>query len=281
MKKIISVLLIIAMMFSFVACNDSNKPSNGDINKDVNEADKNNVETEVDPKVVYENALKKNNELDSMEALSKINMHMTYGEESMDMLMNLNLKISDTNTENMKYLVETKTSAMGQDINMVMYYEDGYLYMDTSEQKIKYAIDADSIIEQFEGNTENTAVDSQYLEDVKLVKDKDNSIITYSLSSEEINNLMQGIFDQMGTDVIDMSTVNYTVKETTGETTVDKDGYITNTKLKMSFDMAVENEEISMDMELSMDYVNPGQKVSIDTPDLEGYIEVDSSLIAN
>ena len=74
--------------------------------------------------------------------------------------------------------------------------------------------------------------------------------------------------------------VTYTIKEVSGEATVDKDGYFSQVKMKMVMDMSMSGESISMDMDMDTVYHNIGQPVEITAPaDLDSYQEIDPALL--
>lgn len=78
-----------------------------------------------------------------------------------------------------------------------------------------------------------------------------------------------------------MEGVTYTIKEASGEATVNKEGYFTNSKIKMSLEMNTQGETIAMVMDTDSTYNNPGQAVEVTAPDLEGYTEIDASAMEN
>lgn len=231
-----------------------------------------------DPKAIYDDASKKTSEMESMNITSAINMHMVQGEQTVDMKMNLDMKLADLNTDKMKYLAQGTTSLMGQDMDISMYYEDGYYYMQTMGQKVKYAMDMDSMMEKVKQSTEGASMDSSYLKDITAKKDGDNQILTYTVDPEKMDSYVQDIMGQLGTNT---EGVTYSIKEVSGEATVNKEGYFTNSKVKMSLDMEVQGESVSMDMDVNSTYNNPGEAVEVTAPDLEGYTEIDPGTMQN
>ena len=71
--------------------------------------------------------------------------------------------------------------------------------------------------------------------------------------------------------------ISYDIKEASGQAVVNADGYFASTDMKMVIDMTANGETISVDMDTSVSYENPGQTVEITAPDLEGYTEIDIS----
>ena len=71
----------------------------------------------------------------------------------------------------------------------------------------------------------------------------------------------------------------YTIKEVSGESVVNKDGYVTSGKVRMVMDMTMAGETISMEADTTVIYHNPGQTVEVAEPSLDGYTEIDASLV--
>ena len=136
MKKYLSLLLAAATALSLAACGSAK-----------------------DPKAIYEDALKKTSELTSMDVDSVVNMQMLQGEKATENKMNLNMKMAGINTENLKYEAQGTTDIEGQSIDISMYYENGYYYMNSMGQKIKYAMALDDMMKQIKQTTEAASMD--------------------------------------------------------------------------------------------------------------------------
>ncbi len=159
-----------------------------------------------------------------------------------------------------------------------MYYENGYYYMDSMGQKVKYAMDLDAMMKQVKQSTEGASVNSSYLKEITAKKDGNNQVLTFTVDAEKMDAYVQDMMGQLGTN---MEGVTYTIKEASGEATVNKDGYFTNSKVKMSLEMNTQGETIAMVMDTDSTYNNPGQTVEVTAPDLEGYTEIDASAMEN
>ncbi|MEY8356257.1 DUF6612 family protein [Lachnospiraceae bacterium 54-53] len=255
MKKFFTGLLAAAMIFSLTACTGAK-----------------------DPKAIYDEASKKTSELESVDVDSVVNMQMAQGEDSTEIKMDLNMKMAGVNTESMKYLAQGTTSVMGQDIDISMYYENGYYYMDSMGQKIKYAMDLDAMMEQIRQSTEGASVDSSYMKEITAEKEGENRILAFTVDAEKMDTYVQDLMAQMGTN---LEGVTYTVKEANGEAVVNKAGYFTNSRIRMSLEMDLQGETISMVMDTDSTYNNPGQTVEVTAPDLEGYTEIDAGEMQN
>lgn len=255
MKKTLTMFLVFAMAFSMTACAGAK-----------------------DAKTIYDEATKKTSELTSMDVTSIVNTQMTQGENKTEMKMNLDMKIADINKDSMRYSATGTTSVMGQDLDISMYYENGYYYMNSMGQKIKYAMDLKEMMEQVKQSTEGASLDSSYMKEITAKKDGDNQVITFTVDAQKMDTYVKDLIAQMGTN---LEGVTYNIKEVKGEATVNKDGYFSKSKINMSLDMTAQGETISMVMDTDAAYNNPGQTVEVTAPDLEGYTEVDPSTMGS
>lgn len=257
MKKLSTILLSAALILSLAGCGKAQ-----------------------DPKEIYDAASKKSQELTSVDASCVMDMNMTQGEETMDISMDMDMKITGVNTDSMRYLMDGTTSTMGQSMDTHMYYEAGYCYMDLMGQKVKYAMDLDQITEQVTQSLGSSTMDSSYMSDIKAEKDGDNQILTFTADASKMDSYAKELMGTMGDTMDELGDVEYTIKSVTGESVVNKDGYFSSAKVKMDMDMTMEGETVSLTMDMDVTYNNPGQDVEITAPtDLDSYMEVDPSML--
>lgn len=257
MKKRLVYLLSLLMVLSLVGCTKGNGSNSSD------------------PATMYENASKKTSALKDMAAKANIKMKMTQNDEAMDIGMDMDIKITDSNTKDMKYLCDAKMSMFGMDLDMTMFYTDGYYYVDTMGQKTKCVMDYSDMLEKVNGSTIKTDELAKYMKDIKAKKDGDNTIITFQLNGEKMSQYIKDMMSGLGTD-----TEGETFSGIDGsiDATINKDGYFSAVKMNLVLDMAIDGESAKMEMEMDMTYDNPGKSVEgIEIPDLAGYTEVDPS----
>ncbi|WP_124067880.1 DUF6612 family protein [Clostridium sp. E02] len=253
MKKYIMILMAVVTALSVTACKGPK-----------------------DPKLIYDDALKKTSELSDIEADSLTNLTMSQGEEKSEIKMDLKLKMTDVNSDAMKYLAEGTTSVMGQDLAISMYYENGYYYTDTMGQKIKYAMDIEELMKKVRQSVDGGNMDSSYMSDLSNKKDGDNYVFTYTLDGDKLSTYVNNLISQLGTEV---EGISYDIKDASGEATINKEGYFSKQKMKMTMDMTVQGETISMIIDSDINYVNPGQSLEITAPNLDGYTEIDMNAV--
>ena len=151
--------------------------------------------------------------------------------------------------------------------------------MEAAGQKFKYAMDIEGMMEIMEQNMGGGTVEADYMKEVKVKKDGDNQILTFTADASKMDSYVQEVMGSMAS-MPGLEGVTYTIKEVSGEATVDKDGYFSQIKMKMVMDMSMSGESISMDMDMDTVYHNIGQPVEITAPaDLDSYQEIDPALL--
>lgn len=258
MKKRLILLFGLLMILSLVGCSRAKE-----------------TKKNLDPETIYEDAVKKTAELKDIDGTATMKMVMSQGEEAMDVSMDMDIKMTGINTEDMKYLCDTKMSMLDTDFDMKMYYTDGYYYIESFGQKMKYPMDYSAMLDKVNESTMQTTDLSKYMKDIKATQEDDNTIITFQLDGEKMTEYIQGIMSDLGTGI---DSGLYSGIEGNVETTINKDGYLSAVKMSLILDMNIEGQAMKMNMDMDMVYNNPGKEVkAIELPDLKGYTEVDSS----
>lgn len=258
MKKRLMFLLGFLMILSLVGCSN---------NKETKKS--------LDPATIYEDAAKKMADLKDMDGTATMKMVMSQGEETMDISMDMDIKMTGINTKDMKYLCDTKMSMLGVDLDMKMFYTDGYYYIESLGQKMKYPMDYSAMLDKVNESTMQTTDLSKYMKEIKATQEGNNTIVTFKLDGEKMKEYIQDIMSDLGTG-IDSSL--YSGIEGNVETTINKDGYFSSVKMDLVLDMNIEGQAMKMNMDMDMVYNNPGKAVkAIELPDLEGYTEIDPS----
>lgn len=232
-----------------------------------------------DPRELYTEAVKKNQELSGMDMTSVMKMTMTQGEQSVDISMDMGIQMADINTDKMKYVAKGTTSLMGQDIETSMFYTDGYYYMDMMGQKIKYAMDMDELMKQVQQYTENGTLEAEYMKDIQAKKDGDNTILTFSADPAKMDTYLKDVMGSMGQVMPGMDAAQVTIKSADGDLTVNKQGYYTAMNMVMDMEMTMGSETIGLKMDMAATINEPGKTVEVTLPDTEGYQEIDASLV--
>ena len=224
---------------------------------------------------IYQAISETSSAMNSMDAQVDAVINMTIDGESLEMLMDMNMKANGLTSGNLELLYDMAVTAEGETININMFYLDGYMYMDTMGTKIKMPMDMDEAMEQSMSMVSQMDIsDPLYgMENLKLYYDGAKKTITYDMNSAELNSAVQGI---LGASGMDMSELGYTyeVARASGSVKVDENGYPTEESVSM--EMTMDFLGMTMDMGIDMTIVinEPGQPVVISFPSTEGYEEL-------
>lgn len=168
----------------------------------------------------------------------------------------------------------------GQPITYNYYYENGMYYIDMMGTKVKYPMPLADMMKEIRSNTALVNTNLDYMQNLTLRIEGENRILTYTMDASQINDLAAQIMGSMSTmqqmPQATESTVNY--REISGEYTINPEGYYTNAKMNLVMDMADSEKEMTMRMSMDMSLADPGQPVSIETPNLEEYTLVNQNV---
>lgn len=168
----------------------------------------------------------------------------------------------------------------GQPITYNYYYENGMYYIDMMGTKVKYPMPLADMMKEIRSNTALVNTNLDYMQNLTLRTEGENRILTYTMDASQINDLAAQIMGSMSTmqqmPQATESTVNY--REISGEYTINPEGYYTNAKMNLVMDMADSEKEMTMRMSMDMSLADPGQPVSIETPNLEEYTLVNQNV---
>ncbi len=233
-----------------------------------------------DPAKVWEEAMAKNAALTDMDAAMEMNMEMEAEGEKMSIAMNLEMKMNRINTDEMCYAADTemnmKVEDMDFDIDGSTYYVDGYCYTEMMGQKMKYAMDLDTMMKSIEQNNLASGLDTGSMKNLSMKKDGDNRILIYTADPEAMSDGIEGIMDIMNGQLAMLGgmDIQMNVKEIKGECTINQEGYMTKSVMAMSFEMEIEGMLCTVTADTITEVKNPGQPVEVTIPDLSGFKEI-------
>lgn len=249
MKKIISLLLALTLVFSLLALTSCKKGDDDD--------NSNTVATLAGktPEQLYELSKTKLKEATSysVNASQVITMQL----DGEDMTMNQTV-ISTVNGDNSYSKVTS--DEMGELLNMEVWYVDGMLYSSMTGAKVKAPIDKDTYMEEYMGTDpkEDTLLDipTSWFADVKFEKEGDKWVLNFLISGEKYNEMFDNL--DLGGDIV--GDVVYKIY-------FDADGNIE--KMITTFDMTTMGVKAHCD---SVAYITIGN-VTVNPPaDADSYI---------
>lgn len=222
----------------------------------------------------YAAAMKKTNELDSFSAKTLINMKMSLGTESYDIVMDMDMKVKDVNSSQVKYLANINMNMMGENMVSSMFYVDGYYYMDILGSKIKMKMPINELIDSSKSSSSGMMQELEYLQDIQMTEDgAGNKIFSFICKTDSLNSMMgQLLEDQMGVSGVS----SMQIRDYKGTVTVNAEGYIVACNMTLNMNATIQEIPVRYDVNLNLDYLNPGQPVDFTLPSTNGYTSLDA-----
>lgn len=233
---------------------------------------------ETDPQKVLENAQNKNSELTSSDLTLNIAMDITAAGESISMDMDMDCKSKGTG-DTAQLAMTSTINTMGMGITMEMYYNDGYLYANILDQKLKQYIPLEDVQDQVIPSTQTFSLTGDALKELSMEQDGSNQKISFTADGSKMTDLVNMMISQLQSQLGD--DVTYTVQDMTGTITVNSDGYLAEETFQIPMTITVPDVgDMSMDLTCTVTNHNPGEEVTIEFPDFSDYTESDlSSLV--
>ena len=237
MKKISALFLSCILLFSITACQKKRTA-----------------------KEVMQSSLKQSSSLKDADFNGNASYTIETGKEgsqsTINFKMNFDTKLQTLKKDNLKMSMTSTINMLGQNINMTMYYADGYYYMNSNGTKQKMKMDIASLQKQIQSTTGQSTLPIKYYKDLKLSEDDGNNVIMSAITG--------------GSDSIKITSMS-------GKKTLnDKD-----LPVKESIKMVIEsnsNEVGKITLKMDLIYHNPGKSVTVSLPkDLNTYQEVSSN----
>lgn len=249
LMKATAIILSAAMMLSMTACGQK-----------------------MDPKTVYDTSVKKNADLKDLDLDSISTTKIKQNDTTLDVKATMNIKAKDMNTDKMELLMEGNTSIKGEEIKSTIFYKDGYFYSDTQGQKTKYHMDLSGIMDVLKKNNAN--ITSTNMTKISMKNDGKNNVITYTINPSSLNSMIMDSMSKLGRTASELKEVKFDVKSANGECTINKEGYYTDVKMTMIYDMTLNG--ITLSIEANTDGVvhDPGKAVNFTLPDTDNYKEI-------
>lgn len=224
-----------------------------------------------DPFTVYSDAAKKMAELSSMEMTYDIDMTLELAGESMDMTTSSTAKMSGMNTDDMKINMAMKVGAQGQEMDMNVYYTDGYYYTDSMGTKMKYLMDLEQAQKELASTGLQTDMKKEDFKEISL----EDQVLTFTIDGEKMSSLVDTAMSSLQ-GLVQGTDASIEIGDVKGTASVNKDGYFEANTMTVPLTMDIMGTEMKINMDMDYTYVNPGKEVTVELPDdLADYQEID------
>lgn len=229
-----------------------------------------------DPAALLERVTQKANELDSMDCDLGVHAVMVMQDPEMDLDLSLNLdmmmnmKMDQIKSGNLRYKADMAMEFLGQTEYATVFYKDGYYYMDSNGEKIKYPMDLNSMIASVEQTTAAADLAPSLMKSLSVREEGENRVLSYVADPAKMNAYVQDALKPL----LGSMDVGMIIREVKGEYVINKDDYYTSMNMYMVMDMSSYGETLRIIMLLEGNFNNPGQPVNLDLPSTDGYSDL-------
>ena len=229
-----------------------------------------------DPAALLERVTQKANELDSMDCDLGVHAVMVMQDPEMDLDLSLNLdmmmnmKMEQIKSGNLRYKADMAMEFLGQTEYATVFYKDGYYYMDSNGEKIKYPMDLNSMIASVEQRTAAADLAPSLMKSLSVREEGENRVLSYVADPAKMNAYVQDALKPL----LGSMDVGMIIREVKGEYVINKDDYYTSMNMYMVMDMSSYGETLRIIMLLEGNFNNPGQPVNLELPSTDGYSDL-------
>ena len=229
-----------------------------------------------DPAALLERVTQKANELDSMDCDLGVHAVMVMQGPEMDLDLSLNLdmmmnmKMDQIKSGNLRYKADMAMEFLGQTEYATVFYKDGYYYMDSNGEKIKYPMDLNSMIASVEQTTAAADLAPSLMKSLSVREEGENRVLSYVADPAKMNAYVQDALKPL----LGSMDVGMIIREVKGEYVINKDDYYTSMNMYMVMDMSSYGETLRIIMLLEGNFNNPGQPVNLELPSTDGYSDL-------
>lgn len=233
---------------------------------------------------VYQELMAKTQSVSDQDAYYDLNMTMSgsmfkeLGMDSIHARMEMNTKIKQLNDPaNMQYLACTRMTMLDMPAQTAtVYYANGWYYMDSMGQKIKFPMPLDKMVAEISGTAEMFETSPELLKDLSVRTEGENRILSYTMDDSKMNEYMSAVLAAAGMDSL-LEGMTFTVKNVGGDYTVTPEGYYTHASVRMDMEMSMDGETVSVKVDGSIGVANPGQPVDFPVPNPREYQDASSN----
>lgn len=231
-----------------------------------------------DPAALLDRVTQKASELDSMDcdmgvhAVLVIPNPQTKKDLKVNLDMLMKMKMDQIKSGNPRYKAEMAMEFLNESKYATVFYKDGYYYMDSDGEKIKYPMDLSSVIKSVDQTTAAAELTSSMMKSLAVREEGENRILSYVVDPAKMNVYV----DEAIGALLDDTDVVIAIREVKGEYVINKDDYYTSMNMNMTMDISVYGETVRVIMLLEGTVNNPGQPVTIDFPSTNGYLDRDA-----
>lgn len=233
------------------------------------------AQVNADAKAVYEDMAAKSMLMSDANMYLHMNMIMGDGTQTMNMAADMNMLFNNMNQpDKMQFLCQNVFTIEGQQMNSLMWYKDGYTYMEAAGEKIKTKTDMQSSMQTALDLNNTLGMSTDLFSDLYLSTEGETRYLNYKFDDAKMNALMTQMFDSMGFGSLLSSTgMQMRIYDVKGSYILTPDNLYSAATISMSMDVTAQGETLSVIVAGNINMLNMGQPVQIAFPDPAGYVE--------
>lgn len=227
------------------------------------------------PAELFDRVMQKNNGLQSVEMQSGVHSVilakdvLPNGEMKVDMAMHAQMDMQDST--DFKYLAQVASSVLGQDSYSLVFYTDGYYYVDANGAKVKYPMPLEQIVSSVQSGVSTTSMESSYMKGISVHEVNGKRVLAYEANTKKLNKSVKealgAVMDTLGGDTdMDMN-----IQEMKGAYVLDDNDYIIYMTNYVVYGMEVLDQPMTCITLMETEVQNPGEPVTVAIPSTEGY----------
>ena len=225
-----------------------------------------------DPAVVFDRVTAKCSAMDSMDTHMDMNMALypaSMAGEKLDISMAVNMQTARLQSGNPVYKMETAAVLEGETEFSTTFYKDGMYYMENSGLKIKYPMDAASMMQSAKSANAASNMISSMMKSITLEEVNGQRVLSYVADAGQMNayatQVMGAVMGQTGNGAV------MNIREVSGTYVLTADDYYSQMTMNMVMDMTYQGESVVMSIVMNGTVNHPGQPVEVVLPSTDGY----------
>lgn len=225
------------------------------------------------PAELMDRVTARSNALDSMDCDMGIHMVAVMDDQGpeaqMKIDMAMKMQMENVRSGDLRYKAEMATELLGQTEYSVVFYDDGWYYVDAAGTKVKYPMDLEGMVKSMEGTTAMTDLSSSYMKAMTVEEINGLRVLFYEADAARMNDYLQEV---MGTVLSGMNLdMDMNIQDVQGAYVINDTDDIIGMTMTMTFGMDFMGEKVTYIVLMEGTVKNPGQPVTVSLPSKEGY----------
>lgn len=254
MKKIVSLVLALLMVFGLVSL----------------------TSCLVTPAAAVEQAFENTEKLDSYYAVMDFKLSLSATGVTVDLPMSFEYKVEDANSENPTVYAKSNIEMLGQSLTVESYLKDGWAYIIYDGEKAKVNLSKVENDDEYEYEFIEEFVQEipeELLKNVEFTNEDDGGkTVNINIPDSTFNELYDDFLEMITETALQEEFKNLVFSEADLSVTI-KDGYVNVYSMEYNMSFNSDNVPMNASVEVSLEYKNPGEKVSVTMP--KGYESFD------